>query len=241
MSIELIGYTDVRYNKKRDEIRCRLCGSRDTHIQSDGNPIWSRDRNAKGEWTSQFLCYKCNYTEEKTCYICGCDQILNKQMFRYYNIEGIWIGKYICNDCYNKKRENYKNNNINITVGKGNGSILDMIVAAVLEIPTCSIYIADKRLPFSLIHGYYGIIGIKISKLKYDNLYFNVNDKISADTYFCIGFDKELKNIVTVHVVPTEEKGNGRLSITKNSRKYKMFEVEHEPYNNIYHSVNMVQ
>lgn len=123
---------------------------------------------------------------------------------------------------------------------------MDVVVATVLEIQTCSIYAGDKKLPFNLIHGYYGIIGVKTSQLKDDKWYFNINDYVSADTYFCVGLDEKLKNICSVYIIPTEERANntgrlkeGRLSISTNSKQYKRFEVDPEPYNHIYQNMDI--
>lgn len=117
---------------------------------------------------------------------------------------------------------------------------MDVIIATVLEIQTCSIYAGDKKLPFCIVHGHYGIIGTKTSILKNNKWYFNINDYVVADTYFCIGLDEKLKNIEAVYVVPIDERitgmlREGRLNIAKNSKKYKKFEADHTSYNDIYH------
>lgn len=241
MVLELIKYEDVRYNKKKSEIKCRLCRANETRITQYGEPIWIRDTTVKGDWTGQFLCYHCNYKKDKICYECGSERITESvHMFRHYS-KGLWTGKYICQNCYGKDSIGYKTRNIILKIGEGGGPLLDIVVSKVLDVPTYSIYIMDKRLPFSIIHEDYGIVGIKTSKRIYNYWHFNINDYISADTYFLIGLDDELRNISAIYVVPTEDKkkqkikkNNGRFNIYENSKKYEELKIDHEPYNDIY-------
>jgi hypothetical protein len=235
MILELVKDEDIRYNRRKNEIKCRLCKGNKTRIALDGEPIWIKDKNIRCDWTGHFLCYDCYYKKDKICYECGSEQITESvRMFRHYNGD-IWTGKYICRDCYGRKDIDYKNRNIILKIGEGGGSLLDIVVSTVLKVPTYSIYIVDKRLPFGIIHEDYGIVGIKASKLIYNCWHFNINDYISADTYFLIGFDKMLKNIDSIHVVQTEDrKNNGRFSIYENSKKYNELKIDHQPYNDVY-------
>ena len=233
MTLELVKDEEIRYNKRKNWIKCRLCRSNKTRIASDGEPMWVKDKNNIGDWTGQFLCYECYYNRDKICNECGTEQITKSvHMFRYYN-RGIWTGDYICQDCHDKNNIDYKNKNINLKIGEGRGSLLDIIVSKVLDVPTYSIYIADKRLPFSIIHEDYGIIGIKASRLIYNCWHFNINDYVSADTYFLIGFDEGLKDIHAIYVISSDTRKR-RLSIYKNSKKYKDFKIDHGPYNDVY-------
>lgn len=235
MTLELVNDEDIRYNRRKNEIKCRLCKGNETRITSDGEPIWIRDKNIRGNWTGRFLCYNCYYRKDKTCYECGSEQITESvHMFRHYNND-IWTGKFICQDCHKRNSIDYKNRNIILKIGEGRGSLLDIVISTVLEVPTYSIYIVDKRLPFGIIHEDYGIVGIKASKLEHNYWHFNIKEYISADTYFLIGFDKGLKNINAIYVVPTEErKNNGRFNIHNNSKKYGEFKIDHIPYNDVY-------
>lgn len=243
MTIELIGDDEIRRKKgEYNGIKCRLCGSSETRIQSNGGPIWVEDKNAKGEFTGYYICYVCGHEIDKICHKCGTGQILKSmRMIKYYDSNGLWTGDYICPSCHNKYNKSYRNRNIILTIKEGGGSVMEVVIATVLEIQTCSIYAGDKKLPFNLIHDYYGIIGVKTSKLEENKFYFNINDYVPADTYYLIGLDEKLKNIEAVYVVSTEERANstgrlkeGRLSITKNSKKYKKFEIDKEPYNRVY-------
>lgn len=239
MTLKLVSDEDIRYSKRRNNIKCRLCKRDYTKTTSYGEPIWIKDRNMIGNWTGQFLCYECYYKRDKICYECGTEQITRYvKMFRHYK-KNIWTGNFICKDCYAKKAIDYKNKNIILTIGEGRGSLLDIVLSKVLDVPIYSIYIADKRLPFSIIHEDYGIIGIKAKKMKYNYWYFNINDYISADTYFLIGFDKKLKNISIMYAVPIKEKYDnfGRFTIYENSRKYRKLKIDHKPYNDIYRNL----
>ncbi len=236
MTLRLIEDDEIRYNKKRYEIKCRLCKNNDTKILSDGEPLWIKDKDIRGDWTGQFLCYNCYYDIDKVCHKCGTEQITrSSQMHRHY-YKGIWTGKYICQDCHRKDNTDYRNRNISFKIKEGGGSLLDSVVSTVLDVPTYSIYIADKRLPFSIIHENYGIIGIKASQLKYNRWYYNINDYISADTYFLMGFDEMISNIQSVHIITSKDKINniGRITVSPNSKKYKEYRTDPGPYNNIF-------
>lgn len=247
MSIDLVGDGDIRH-KKGDyySVTCRLCKGSETRILSNGEPIWIKDINAQGNWTKQFLCYDCYYNGEKICYKCGIEQIVKSMhMMRHYNGYGLWTGKYICSNCHNRDKKNYRESNITLKISEGGGSVIDIVVSMTLGIQTCSIYAGEKKLPFCMIHEYYGIIGTKTSKLKNNKWYFNINDYVLADTYFCIGIDEKLKNIEAVYVISTDERVNnkkiatGRLSISKNSKKFKEFQIEYESYNHVFHNMNI--
>lgn len=246
--IDIIDDSEIRHKKgKYGNVKCRLCGSHGTRTQSDGSPIWIDDKDATGNFTGFYICYDCCYNKDKICHKCGSGQIFESmRMIKYYSKNGLWTGEYICISCHNNDQKSYKNRNINLTIKEGGGSAMDVVVATVLEIQTCSIYVGDKKLPFGLIHEDYGIIGVKASSLKDNKWYFNINDYVSADTYFLLGFDEGLKNIDVVYVISAEERVNdngrlktGRLSITKNSNKYRKFEDDPEPYNNVYMNMNV--
>lgn len=248
MTIKLVENAEIRHRKgEYNGVICRLCKSDETRTQSNGYPIWIKDETAKGNWTGQFLCYQCFYEKDKICYRCGSEQIVKSiSMIKHYNGNGLWTGKYICQGCHNRSRKDYRNRNIILTIEEGGGSAMDVIVATILGVQTCSIYAGDKKLPFNLIHGYYGIIGVKSSGLKNNRWYFNLNDYVSADTYFCVGLSEKLRNIDAIYVILTKERLNGsgrlktgRLSITKNSKKYKKFEINPDPYNHIYHNMDI--
>lgn len=248
MTMELVGDDDVRHKKgEYYGVKCRLCGSGETRIQSNGDPIWLEDKNVKGSFTGNYVCYVCGHRRDKICHKCGTGQVLKSmRMIKYYDGNGLWTGEYICPSCNNKHNRSYRNRNVFLTIKDGGGSVMDVVVAAVLETQTCSIYAGDKKLPFCVIDDNYGIIGVKTSRLKDNKWYFNLNDYVTADAYFCIGLDEKLKNIDAVYVIVTEERVNsdgrlkeGRLSIAKGSNKYKKFEVDPEPYNHIYQNIDV--
>lgn len=248
MTVDLIDDSETRHKKGNySGIKCRLCGSYTTRTQSDSNPIWIDDKDATGDLTGSYICYDCYYNKDKVCYRCGGGKIFESiRMIKHYNSNKLWTGEYVCISCHNKDQKSYKNRNISLIIKEGGGSVMDVVVATVLEIQTCSIYVGDKKLPFGLIHEDYGIIGVKTSSLKNNKWYFNINDYVSADTYFLLGLDEGLENIEAVYVIPAEERmkdngrlKSGRLSITKNSNKYKKFEDDPEQYNTVYQNMNI--
>jgi hypothetical protein len=237
MSLEIVKEDEVRYNKNRYTIKCRLCGSSETKVRTDGKHIWIKDKNSRGEWTNMFLCYSCVYGEAKSCCKCGDDT--GKHIAKFYNSKGIWTGEHICDYCRHKNTVEFRNKHIELKLGIPKGFVGDTIISKILEIPACSIYAGDLRLPFGLIHGYYGIIGVKISKLNKGRCDFYSNGRISADTYFYLGFSEDYKDIEIVYIMPSEvlKSTNGRICIYRNSIKYLQYKVDPSPYNDVYHSM----
>ena len=236
MVLSLIKEDEVRYNKDRYTIRCRLCESYETKLQTNGKPIWIKDKNYMGEWTNKFICYNCSYESDKSCYKCGSD--IDKHTTKYYD-KGIWTGKHICDSCRTKDIDEYRNRRIRLKIGDSNGSVGDTIISKILEIPACSIYAGDLKLPFGLIHGYYGIVGVKISSSHKGRWDFCSNGRISADTYFYLGFDDNYKNIEIVYIIPSDIliHSSGRLCVYRNSKKYLKYKVDSKQYNDIYHYI----
>lgn len=238
MVLSLVKDEDTRYNKKKSTIKCRLCKKNETKTRQNGDPMWVKDIDVNKRWTYQFICYDCYYKkDEASCYRCGRSKSGNISMLKYYD-NGIWNGTYICGHCYKKDLATQRN--ILLTIKDGGGSIIDLVIAEVLEIPTYSIFIGDKQLPFSLIHEYYGIIGTRVSNLKYNRWHFNIMQYVAADTYFLVGLDTNMKKILSVFIVPNKMKGSGRLYISKNSKRYKIFEVDSDPYDKIYQEVRYI-
>lgn len=237
MSLEIVKEDEVRYNKNRYTIKCRLCGSSETKIRVDGKPMWNKDKDSRGDWTGMFICYSCSYEKPKSCCKCGDD--ISKHTAKFYDGKGIWTGDHICDYCRRKDTTEFRNRHIDLKLGVPKGSVGDNIISKVLEIPACSIYVGDLMLPFGLIHGYYGVIGVKIAKLKNGKCNFYSNGRISADTYFYLGFSEDYKNIEIVYIMPSEElkSTNGRLCVYRNSSKHLKYKVDPLPYNDVYHGM----
>ena len=236
--LKLVNEDEVRYNKDRYTIKCRLCDSYETKTRSDGEPIWIKDKNSKGEWTNKFMCYRCAYERSKSCYRCESDN--DKYITKYYDDQGIWTGKYICDACQHKETAEFRSERIQLNIGIGKGSLGDAIISKILEIPACSIYAGDLKLPFGLIHGYYGIVGIKMAKSNRGRWDFCSNGRIVADTYFYLGFSEDYQDIEITYIIPSEdlERSNGRLCVYRNSKKCLKYKVDPSPYNDIYHSLS---
>lgn len=237
MSLVIVKEDEVRYNKNRYTIKCRLCGNSDTKVNIEGKPIWNKDKNSRGEWTNMFVCYNCAYEKARKC--CKCGDNTDKHRAKFYDDKGIWTGERICGYCRDKNITEFRNRHIKLNLGVPKGSVGDNIISKILEIPACSIYAGDLMLPFGLIHAYYGIIGVKIAKLKNGKCNFYSNGRISADTYFYLGFSEDYKNIEIVYIIPSDElkSTNGRLCVYRNSAKYLQYKVDPIPYNDVYHSM----
>ena len=144
-----------------------------------------------------------------------------------------------CDYCRHKDTIEFRNKHIYLKLGVPKGSIGDNIISKILEIPACSIYAGDLMLPFGLIHAYYGIIGVKIAKLNKGKCNFYSNGRISADTYFYLGFSEDYNDIEIVYIIPSKvlESTNGRLCAYRNSIKHLQYKVDPSPYNDVYHSM----
>lgn len=234
MTLVLVEEDDIRYNKNRYTIKCRLCGGFETKLKTNGEPIWIKDKNSRGIWTNKFICYNCAYYNDKSCHKCGNNT--DKYNTKYYDKNEIWTGKYICDSCLHKDVDEFRSRHIRLKIGQGKGSVGDTIISKILNIPACTIHAGDIRLPFGLIHGYYGIVGVKIAKFHRGRWDFGANGRIVADTYFYLGFSQDYKDIEIVYIVPSEilEHSRGRLCIYKNSKKYEKYNVDSTPYNEIY-------
>lgn len=237
MVLALVKEDEVRYNKNIYTIKCRLCGSYETKARSDGELMWIKDKNSRGEWTNMFICYECAYERNKSCCKCGSDT--DRYTLKYYDSKGMWTGEYICDYCRYRDTVEFRSGKIELKLGTSNGFIGDTVISKILEIPACSIYLGDLRLPFGLIHGYYGIVGVKVVKSNKGRWDFYSNGKICADTYFYLGLGEDYNNIEIVYIIPSEilERTNGRLCVYKNSRKYLTYKVDEKPYNDIYKSL----
>lgn len=241
--IELVKENEIRSNKK-DNKRCRLCGTDYTRTQSNG-PIWIMDRNIKGDWTGQFICYECQYEKDKICYKCGNNKYIDPliRIAKHYDKEGYWTGKFVCRLCYSRASKIKK---LDITKRTGRQSIGEIIVSKILNVPICSTYTDRWELPFKLMHKDYGIICVRTSTKKNGKWQFSTNRKIIPDTYFCLGFDEEWKKIEIVYIIPNEEwlSNITSLSISKNIRSRNIkrcawFETDPSMYNNIYNSLEL--
>lgn len=224
-------------------IRCRMCKSDTTRILSNGNPIWIRDKDIKGDLTGSFLCYRCAYDSEKACYKCGVIGSL-VQMTKRYNDDGAWTGTYMCVRCRHKSRE--KGKSLDSIVGRC--STGHAIVSKVLGVPVCSIYIDgialdSWKLPIGLIENEdYGIVDVKTAPLRNRRWRFEVEKKVIVDTYFFLGFDEEWTNVDTVFIFPNEEwvSKNKLFVLAKNSSKHRdceWFEVDAGPYNDAFKEI----
>lgn len=79
------------YKFKRS--KCRICGSYDTRIRSNGKPIWVRDLDINQKFTGEYLCYKCAYEDNRPI----CEHI--NRIYKIYDNNGIWTGKRKCKIC----------------------------------------------------------------------------------------------------------------------------------------------
>lgn len=162
----------------------------------------------------------------------------------------------ICNKCYKSSKyeyiDNYKddakrvanirNDGVDMYSESGMSIISEAVVAKFLKIDILSIKNDNFTLCVDLEHGEHGKIDVKSAKLKYGMWSYLPRRKIDCDTYFLIGFSKNLSNIDDVRIVPNEGCICGLKSITivenpYRSSKYEEFKVDNTPYDEIYQNL----
>jgi len=74
-------------------LKCRLCGSYETRIRSNGKHIWIRDIDINQKFTGEYLCYKCIYENNRPT----CEHI--NRIYKVYDSNGIWTGRRKCRIC----------------------------------------------------------------------------------------------------------------------------------------------
>lgn len=247
----------------KENIKCCKC---DIDI-SNSNKYKHYDD--KGEWNKiSYLCAKCykmlyysptseerqRYRYEKfkdrKCCLCS---IIESSNWHKCLCGKKGCTRYICGACYVRDYNEFiKSNRLwrtgNVEVGSSQYMtiISQAIVAKYLGIEDLNmkndnfewfIDMEDKE------DNRYGKIDVKSGRLtiinKYDGWEFGTNRKIDCDTYFCIGFGKNLECIDVVYIIPNE----GWICelelivIHKDSvkcSKYDQFKVDQIYYNDIY-------
>jgi hypothetical protein len=78
---------------KFKKLKCRLCKSDKTRIQSNGKSIWIKDLDITKKFTGEYLCYKCAYEENRPT----CEH--TNRIYKIYDDNGIWTGRRKCKIC----------------------------------------------------------------------------------------------------------------------------------------------
>lgn len=146
-------------------------------------------------------------------------------------------------DCRNK------NLDPDSTVGKG--YITEVLVAKFLGIKTCfDMTGVFNHKAFDMYeHEDWGKIDVKGSIIHYYNgylmWYFDTDKNIIPDFFFCIGYDKYMKNVECVHIIPNEDRvcKSARIWIPKDRHSkwnvFKESEEEVKKWNDLFHTLKL--
>ena len=154
----------------------------------------------------------------------------------------------ICDKCYTGNR-NYLYGRLNPNSTTGIGVITEHVVYTVLN--DCVKCNTEDNFcaQYDLISKKYGNINVKSSKIKKVNnensfyWQFSKTSKI-PDYYICIGFNKTKTEILKVWIINSKILINtkNRIYISNSEKglnKFKQFEVDLEPYNNVYQNLDI--
>ena len=185
------------------------------------------DINRYGSYTNKNnICDKCSTT---------------KSTRWYYKNKNI-----ICSNCYQTDRACISGN-LNPNSSTGIGFIAESIVyttlADCIKCNTKDNFCAQ----YDLISVSLGTINVKSSKLRADNnswLFSKLQNATIPDNYVCIGFNSSKDSIQHVWIIPNNSsliKPYG--VVISNSKKilskFKQYEVDPEPYNKVYQSLDI--
>lgn len=150
-----------------------------------------------------------------------------------------------------KKKTDCRNNNLDPRCPLGKGYITEVLVAKKLGIKTC--FDVTGNFKYSgydiLEHKNWGKINVKGSLLSYNGdqiyHYFNTNKNTKSDFFFCIGYDYEMKHIISIYIIPNNDYVSTLNGITipydSNSKwnKFKENEKEIEKWDCLLHSMKL--
>ncbi len=256
-------------HKFRQTLKCRLCGSDKTRIQSNNKPIWVRDLDINKEFTGKYLCYKCYYQVEKKCYKCGKTNGINKEY-----IDEHWTGRFMCHNCRTGyiighcsfcgkeiKRSFYarlddirkicsaclpkitadrRNKNLNPDSPTEIGYITEILVAKFLDIKTCFDITNFNYRSFDIYeHEDYGRINVKGASLTNNGWYFHVNRK-TVTSFFVLDSIK-IENIKRVYIIPNDVhiSNNVHIYININDIDYEFFREDERPWDDLFHTLKL--
>lgn len=221
--------------------RCFLCSSPYTRSDATGKYIWitHKSKYSERENIDAYICYDCAYVRNRYCCKCGGDI----KLLKVYDENGYWDGRRVCNSCFQKSKRRY------VEIDKEEaGYITEVLVARCLGLQTnvekngCFSY--DK---YDLYDNEYGYIDVKSSRLrKLDDLdgygwMFFVKKNIFPDFYFCIGYDRYLKHVKVVYIIPNEHfiSSQDILYIKENDVEFSMYKEDEKPWDDLFHELGL--
>ncbi len=152
------------------------------------------------------------------------------------------------NSEHQKKKALCRNNNLDPKGKMGKGYITEVLVAKKLGIKTCFDVTGNFNYPgYDILeHKDYGKINAKGSTLsKSGHHHFNTNKSTKPDFFFCIGYDEEMKHVISVYIILNDDDVNILSSISipyYNSSiwdTFKEIEEEVKKWDELYHTMKL--
>lgn len=203
------------------------------------------------------------YNSTETCYRCGerFDKVPGNP-YREKDKDGKWLGIWVCKNCWEKYSSNSfsnkqkleadcRNGHLDSNSNTGIGYITAILVKKFLNIEDCFDITDNFNYPkYDMIeHEDWGLVDAKGSSLITINDYlyhsFSIHKNKKADFFFCIGFDKDRKHVISVFIIPNE-KNVGKLNdivvpYDRNSKWniFKESEEEVKKWDDLFHMLKL--
>lgn len=194
--------------------------------------------------------YRPNRCKKEMCDICG-KKVKPGKALREYDKNGNCTKKWLCRNCYIAHNADCRNKNLDPDCGVGKGYITEVLVAKFLGINTCFDITGNfNHKAFDMYeHEYFGRINVKGSSLHsyngYLTWYFGIYKNIIPDFFFCICYDKDMKNVESVYIIQNKEYiyKLKTLAIYKDRQsiwdKFKESEEEVKKWNDLFHTLKL--
>lgn len=147
-----------------------------------------------------------------------------------------------------KKKADCRNGNLDPKGKMGKGYITEVLVAKKLGIKTCFDVTGNFKYPgYDILeHKDYGKINVKCSTLLHNGYHnFSTNKNKKPDFFFCIGYDEEMKHVMSVYIILNGDDVNTLSSISipyHNSSiwdKFKESEEEVKKWDELFHTMKL--
>lgn len=142
-----------------------------------------------------------------------------------------------------KSIADYRIGNVRKDSDYGISMISQAVVVKTLKIEDLTIKTNNLKYYIDAEHNEHGKIDVKSSTLQQYGIYdFASRMKIDCDTYICLGYDMNRRNIGDVYIIPNDGWicNLRHIGIPKNpskTSKYDKFKVDPKPYNDEYHDL----
>lgn len=206
--------------------KCNICGRSETGV---GKLDWRRDKYREGGWDGKsYLCINCEGKERQ--------KMPNSQ------------------NNARKAIANIRTGNLRVDTKTGRSVIDQAVVIKVRGAKDVNVEMDNFDYFVDIIDEQYGKVDVKgailISqeyiglkgKSVYNKWSFHTHNKIDCDTYICLGYSQNRKDIEIVLIIPNDGLicNIAKIRIYKTTfgtYKYGEFKVDPKPYNDAYHDL----